>query len=364
MSYPEKRGRTSTGYWYGEIRHPKAGRFRKRFKTKNLADAYEAHIKAHGAEPDWARPSAEYAKDSFKVVADDLKQTGGPKGRWARGKDPSNLQRLEWVCDQIGTTPVNLVTYQVIEDKILGVLLAKPGKQPGSKMSPSTINKYLSPLSSVLDYAESKGLIDRKPKLPWREKVKRRQPIYTEDMLAATMAAMRAQGHEVSAFVMDLLDLTAFRYGELYGLKPQQITDEFIELDDPEHIKNEECRTVYIGRENADRLRALVRQKALPTRYQFYHHISAALKSCGYEMPRKVYALRHTVATRVVAASGGNLQKAADLLGHKDIRTTKGYVHLPKDVIRERAKEMAQMRGPRPENTTTATLLSLKKSAS
>src|SRR5258708_2678522 len=131
MSYPEKRNSEFTGWWYGEIRHPKAGRFRKRVRTKELAEAYESHIKAHGEEPDWAKPSAEYAADSFKAVADELKSIGGPDGTWARGRDPSGMQRLEWVCcaTKIGSTPINLVTRKLVEEYVLKPLLAKPGKK-------------------------------------------------------------------------------------------------------------------------------------------------------------------------------------------------------------------------------------------
>jgi chromosome segregation ATPase len=74
MSYLEKRGQHSTGWWYGEYKHKIAGRFRARFKTKDEADAYEAHVRAFGQEPDWAHTAdIEELKRAVEKVSDDLR---------------------------------------------------------------------------------------------------------------------------------------------------------------------------------------------------------------------------------------------------------------------------------------------------
>lgn len=74
MSYLEKRGHHSTGWWYGEYKHKTAGRFRARFKTKDEADAYEAHVRAFGQEPDWAHTAdLEELKGTVEKLSDDLR---------------------------------------------------------------------------------------------------------------------------------------------------------------------------------------------------------------------------------------------------------------------------------------------------
>jgi hypothetical protein len=74
MSYLEKRGQHSTGWWYGEYKHKTAGRFRARFKTKDEADAYEAHVRAFGQEPDWAHTAdLEELKLNVEKLSDDLR---------------------------------------------------------------------------------------------------------------------------------------------------------------------------------------------------------------------------------------------------------------------------------------------------
>jgi hypothetical protein len=74
MSYLEKRGQHSTGWWYGEYTHKTAGRFRARFKTKDQADAYEAHIRAFGQEPDWAHTAdIEELKGRVEKFSEDLR---------------------------------------------------------------------------------------------------------------------------------------------------------------------------------------------------------------------------------------------------------------------------------------------------
>jgi chromosome segregation ATPase len=73
MSYLEKRGQHSTGWWYGEYKHKTAGRFRARFKTDE-ADAYEAHVRAFGQEPDWAHTAdLEELKRTVEKLSDDLR---------------------------------------------------------------------------------------------------------------------------------------------------------------------------------------------------------------------------------------------------------------------------------------------------
>jgi hypothetical protein len=53
-------------------KHKTAGRFCARFKTKDEADAYEAHVRAFGQEPDWAHTAdLEELKLNVEKLSDD-----------------------------------------------------------------------------------------------------------------------------------------------------------------------------------------------------------------------------------------------------------------------------------------------------
>lgn len=369
MSYAEKRGDDLTGKWYGEVRHPRNGRFRRRFITKDKADAYETHIKAFGEEPDWAREDdgGETIGRTFKDVALELKRVGGPDGVWARGKDKSILQRLEWVYEstKIGRTLIADVSYTLVEQELVEPLKCRPGQQEGDKLSPATVNRYLTAVSAVLSYAVKKHTKDdpyitAAPELPWQKVPRKKRHTYSHVQQAAVTKVLHEAGHHVEAFLVDMLAQGGLRAGELLGVRPEQIVDDFIELDDPEGIKNEETRSVYIGTENAMRLRTFVVHGHMPTYHQLYTRLRAALKTCGYTMPRPLHSMRHTAATRTLEVEL-DVQVAQQLLGHRSINTTLGYRHVPKEVLRERAQKVSPHRGKEGDNTWVIDFAAIKK---
>jgi integrase len=347
LSYPERRYGRATGRWVGEVRH-RNGRFRNAtFKSKEVADAYEAHVRAYGEEPEWARRVGDTAKDSFASVLEELESLGGPEGVWAQKRDPSGLRRRAWVKgSKIGQTPINLVNRPLIDKVILTELGAKPGRTKGQTLKPATINKYLSVISATLTFAEDSGLIENQPKLPWRKVAKFHQPVYTPEHRAAVIAELNRREWCVEAFVFELMEFTGFRRGEILNLKPENILDgEFLVLTDVMAVKTENSlRMACIGRNYAARLAALITDRKLPVGSKFYYRLKTAVKSCGITMPRPSHACRHTFATRTVN-SGIHLKEAQVLLGHGDISTTADYMHPTLDALRSVAKNLARQRG-------------------
>ncbi|WP_160169029.1 site-specific integrase [Bradyrhizobium sp. Ai1a-2] len=336
MAYAEKRDGRLTGRWIGEV---KGSGFPKRaFDTKRAAKGHEAYIRETGEEP--PRASGEISGNTFKSVAQELKDAGGPEGTWANGKDPTVLSRLQFLMDlkSFGDLPIEHVTYGEAE-KVVKNLAKRRGQAVGSLLADSTINRYLTALSSVMTYAEQKEYIERAPSLPWRKEAKKKQATYTKTMEQAVIGVLKAEGHDVDAFLVEVLSQGGMRVGELLNARPEQIEDGFVSLDDPEDIKNEDPREVYIGEANADKLRVLIRENRLPTYQQLYNHVRAAVKKCGYEVKRPLHAVRHTTATRTVNEEQ-DIQMAKELLGHKSIQTTLRYRHVSKDVRRARAKKL------------------------
>jgi len=362
MSYPERRASALTGYWYAEIKHQKNGRFRRRFKTKDVADSYEAHVKAFGAEPDWAQDQgATEIGLTFADVARELRERGGPKGHWRRGRDRSILQRLDFVCgSKLGTAPVERVSYGMAEELVEN--LAKRPGTAGRRLSDHTINRYLTAVSAVMTYAEEKGYVDKAPRLPWRDAEQVKCDYYSEDQERAVVSWLNSQGQPVAALLVTILAMTGLRAGELCGLKREQIVDEYIDLDDPEQVKNNTVRSVWIGREKADALRALVASGSMLKRDTLHKHVHSALKACGIDIKRALHSLRHTAASRTVNEEQ-DIHIAQQLLGHKSIQTTLRYRHVSRDVLRERAKKIAHGRGKALENTATGEVVDFKKQA-
>lgn len=70
----------------------------------------------------------------------------------------------------------------------------------------------------------------------------------------------------------------------------------------------------------------------------FYRSFQACLKKCGIP-PVRLYSLRHTFATRLLE-EGEDLRVIQELLGHTDIRTTKIYTHVTKELKAQAADKM------------------------
>lgn len=362
MAHAEKRDGKLTGRWMGEVdlRHKGGPRFRHAFESKRLAVGYEAYVRATGEEPSGL--DGEASGLTFKAVAKELKAAGGPGGVWARGKDDSVIERLQFVMDsKIGKMVITKVTYAVCEE-FVALLRKRPGKAKGSKLSARTVNRYLTAISTVMTYAETKAYVPTAPKLPWQKEVKKRGRKTTEAQDRAIHGCLLSEGWKAEAFIFDVLGVTGFRWGELESLRPDQIEDEWVTLDDPDDIKNEEPRVAYIGQVMARELRAMVAAKALPKYDTMRKRLKLALKTCGYESSRPIHTIRHTTCSRVVA-NEKNLPLAQRLLGHKSIQTTMGYVHHDREALREAAKNLSPQRGELPQEPQTSDLVEFKRKA-
>jgi len=333
MAYAETRNGKATGRFIGEVK--KSGFPKRAFDTKRAARGHEAYIRETGEEP--PRANGELSGRTFKSVAQELKDAGGPGGTWARGRDQSVIGRLDFLCSlKFGALPIEGVTYTEVE-KLVADLAKRPGRTNG-KLGPATINRFLTAISSVMGYAETKDYVSRKPTLPWQDEPQKRQATYTPAMQQAVIGVLRAKGHDVDAFLIEVLAVGGMRVSELLNAKAEQIEDGFVSLDDPEAIKNGDPREVYIGEAHANRLRVLIRENKLPTYQQLYNHLKSAVKKCGYDVKRPVHAIRHTTATRTVNEEQ-DIQMAKELLGHRSLATTMRYRKISKDVLRARAKK-------------------------
>src|SRR5581483_6793418 len=145
------------------------------------------------------------------------------------------------------------------------------------------------------------------------------------------------------ALVVRVLTTTDMRWGELAGLKPEQIEPEngCIRLWE---TKNGEARTVPIEPGKAKELKWLVHTKTLPTYYTFRNRLKAAAKDAGQSEQLCVHSLRHTTATRLTQR-GVPIQVVQKYLGHKTIITTTKYAHINDQLLQEAHEKISPHAG-------------------
>lgn len=355
MPYAEKRDGKLTGFWYGEVLHKeKQMRFRHRFETKRDAAGYEAYVRATGEEMPGLGTGI--SGRTFATVAQECRDN---YPGWRTGKDKSVLQRLDWLLTQpLAKLPIESITLANLEAIVRTLEKAPVNGKPRAKQ---TINNYLSAASTVMAYAVRQRYITAAPDVPWFKRAKGRLLTLTEEQENAVCAFLASKGHHTEAFLVHVLVLTGMRMGELLGLEPDQIENERIKLY-ADQTKTNASRLVYIERETADELRAIVAAKALPNYHAFYMHFKAAIKSCGYDDELTLHSLRHTTATRLLER-GVDLQTTAEILGHSNIQTTMGYRHVSNSILSEAAKKLLPRRGETHQSAEVVTFNTVAKVA-
>jgi len=351
MAYAEKRDGKLTGRWFGDVLvGPKGSqqRLRRAFETRKDADFFEVYCRQMGHAPAGFGDEPGAGK-TFAEVAELCKAAGGPRKKWHRGRDKAMQQRLEYVTGFLGHHDIAQVKTEQLDALVADLRLKRVGGRP---LSDATINRYLDAASAVLTYALKKDHIGKKPEVPKLDEISKERGIFrSPEQEAAVLAAMRAQAHpeaKAKAFVVQVLLESGMRVGELYKLRPDQIENGIIYLEN-EQTKTDEARTVWIGDELADQLRAYVRQNALPKAFRVLRSFKRAVQTCGFTGNLVLHSARHTRNTRL-ADAGVDIQVRMQMLGHKTEKTSRRYHHINVDKQLEAAKKVSELRGKPVEN--------------
>jgi site-specific recombinase XerD len=354
MAYAEKRGDKLTGRWIGRAR-VKAGTFQRTFDTKKAAEGYETYCKLMGEEPPTLSGGTGV---TFKEAADACRAAGGAQGKWKHGRDPSVLARLDYVVDVLGAHDITAIDRGMLE-KLVDNLSKR--RISGKPISGATINRYLHAVSSVLTYALKRGWITTKPDLPKQRDSNARQLTVAPETERVLLGYMRGQGWHREALCVSFLAASGLREGELYKLAPEQIGNDSVRLFG-DQTKNNKPRVVYVAQDLCRDMRALIASGAMPKAYLLRRKFKKACKACGQPEGLVIHSLRHTTATRLLAA-GVDLQVTQEIMGHLDIRTTLKYRHVAEDMKREAAKKLEAMCGQPAPDTSVVPFSLDKKSA-
>lgn len=243
---------------------------------------------------------------------------------WRRTKDESqSLQRFDACMELLGlTTPLASVRTAQL-DTLVEALRAR-------SLGDTTVHRYLCTVSKAMTWAVSRDHIAGRPEFPWDtlEKGEPRQDTLSPDDDRRIMDWLSSKGSPDIGVVMDLLLTTGMRIGELTRLKPA----DFDKASGSVTIgnwqggtKNGDKRVVPIQGYLVDRAVALA-LVGWPTYRRINSALHRARKALQIEGRVTPHVMRHTVATRLNSAKVPVLT-IMDILGHRSMATTKGYVH-------------------------------------
>lgn len=243
--------------------------------------------------------------------------------------------------------------------------------QTVSDKFPVAANRAVSVCSAILATAVRWGLLERNPALQaHRNGEEGRERYLTPDEIKALNTALDASPAQDSADVVRLLILTGARFGEVAGMRWEQVNLEAGVWTKPASTtKQNKTHRVPLSpaavavlnkRQQAARKADQTRRRRTTERGAVEGnpwvfpgdgadgHIStirsfwaAVCKRAGIKATR-IHDLRHTFASLLVS-SGESLPVVGALLGHTQAKTTSRYAHLLDDPLRAATERIARL---------------------
>ncbi len=262
------------------------------------------------------------------------------------------LRHLEYWKGQFASYALIHITPELIAKE--RQLLLKTPTEKGKARSPSTVNRYIAALSSLLSYAsrELRWIDDN----PCFNLIKLKEPAGRDRILTdEEMGRLLTAGQESRSpylFPIILLALTTgMRQGEILGLKWNDIDLE----NRVAHIrdtKNSSPRSVPLVDSILDELKRLYEKRQPHKDYVFASHTTfgqidikkiwqTALKNLHINNLR-FHDLRHTFATLAAKQGASNLELAT-AMGHKTLQILKRYTHMEAETTRKYSIGITQM---------------------
>lgn len=215
------------------------------------------------------------------------------------------------------------------------------GKLRGKGYTPATMNRKLSALRSLLKQAVKLGIIDTVPELPHFKEAQHTRRVMTEaevDQLISRMGELSMVGRDITITLLR----TGMRLGEVFSLRPIDVHQDSMTITlEGVATKGKRNRTIPMTTQVATSMRYYENQMERATDPMFPRHMTMrhyqelfahARKAMGLSQDTGFvpHSLRHTAATRMLQA-GVPIITVRDILGHKDIQTTLGYLHSSSD---------------------------------
>ncbi len=271
------------------------------------------------------------------------------------GRDTSRAGQVRWWSAKFGDRNLASITTddvcEAIEDFARGQALRWDGVEAGGKpkftsrgtpRKPATVNRMRAALSAIFRFAIDERLVKRNPVEGVRSRTENNKRVrYLSDAERTALLQACRNSHWDRLHLLVLMALmTGARQGELLHLRWEDLnfTERTAYL---ERTKNGERRVITLPHPVMEALMAFRQPQGLifpgekyPHKpYNFRKHWNKALEMAGIEDFR-FHDLRHSAAS-YLAMGGASLIEIADVLGHKNLETTRRYAHLSVDHKRQ-----------------------------
>jgi integrase len=300
--------------------------------TKKEAKQVEANVRQQMLNEASLTPQERSARTKLSDAIDQVY-----KARWKKNKDGdgAHSNALRFIKD-MGDLLLSSINEEIVYEYI--------GKLEETGIKPSTVNRYLAALKTVLrfkkqsfDYIrlgkESKGRI---------RVISKTEEQKLLGIIRGVQLNMRNRFYPETADLIEILLDTGMRLSEAINLKYEDVnfTTNLISIW---INKGERPRSVPMTR----RVQAILENRRTIngvkpfsiTRHQAGHAWNFARKEMGLVKDKEfiMHALRHTCATRLVN-KGVDLYVVKEFLGHSTIQVTERYAHLSPDKLAHAAE--------------------------
>lgn len=261
------------------------------------------------------------------------------KGKKAEEGAVSNAQMCVKVLD--GNTDIREIRLPAVD------ALVKALKKDGNKGG--TINRKLSALRTMLNYAHKREWVTAVPAMPWQKEPPGRCRVYTAEEEAAIRNYFLTHGDRDMDDLVVFLVETGARLSEALSIETSKVMDDLAIFED---TKNGSTRSVPL----TDICKAMLKARGVQSGVIFnltcdavenrWKDMRAALNKED-DKEFVIHSLRHSYASRLVSL-GLDLYRVQILLGHRDPKTTQRYAHLSKERLGTAAAVLNEMRTAQP----------------
>ena len=250
---------------------------------------------------------------------------------------------LEGFVSRFEASEADQITFTEAEDWM--IYQAEQPSFKGKPKAPSTINTERAIVRSFLRYCKSSGdQMQFEPSMLGNMKIriKRKKALTPEEI----MQAVRAIPYEKLRLCVMVMFAAGLRVGEVIKLRPRNIYGNQLLIEDSKSL---EPRPAFITPALAKELHAYIDKHNISTGRVFDY--GTQIQSLHYEryttggvrkqmqkyfraagIEASPHALRHAFAT-MLHKNGADIFTIKEFLGHSDVRTTQGYIHVENDEL-------------------------------
>lgn len=318
------------GSGYQATVHHKGQRYRKTFRSRPEAEAWEMQTKAALLRGESISEELGAVKTGPQNLSELFEETYRRYWKGAKSEKSSRINALKCVNTLGPHLPPAAITETHIDQMVFAF------EREG--IADATINRRLSALSKMLTHAHERGYIVRRPKIDRKKEPEHRIRYITEEEEQHLIGYLTLIGK------MDMVDIvkvaidTGMRMGEILNAKVQDLSDGLITIWESKSGKARSIPLTTRAREVFERRAEMLgegRFFAGITQSMVRHNWDAARSHMGLMRdPQFVpHAMRHTFCSRLVQR-GVDITTISKLAGHSTVIVTMRYAHLSPDNLK------------------------------